>query len=141
MLKVRPKMLLLFAAAVWLAAGMGVASTGVASSSTAWVAAMGGAAAIVYLLFLIMFLMIARKHIRRIRGYSENLVSMFSFFDAPSYIVLAVMVGLGAAVRFSGLVPGTIIAPFYSGLGMALITTAIYYAATFIAICDELVAR
>jgi di/tricarboxylate transporter len=102
---------------------------------------MGIACLIVYLLFLIMFLMISRKHIRRIRDYTDEFVSIFQFFDARSYIIMAVMIGLGAAVRLSELVPGFIIAFFYSGLGLALITSGVYYVVSYIALCDELKAH
>jgi hypothetical protein len=141
MLKVPSKMLILIAAIVWLAAGSGVANIGVQASPNPWTAFMALAFLIVYLLFLIMFLMIARKHIQRIRGYTEDLINLFKFFDAKSYILLAVMIGLGVAVRLSGLVPGAIIAWFYCGLGLALVTAALYYAVTYIAICDELTVK
>jgi hypothetical protein len=141
MLKIPPKMLIVAAAVVWLAAGLSVTGVGVTSASHPWDFAMALMALIVYVLFLIMFLMISRKHIRRIRGYTEELINMFKFFDPQSYILLAVMVGLGVAVRISGLVPGSIIAPVYGGLGMALITAAAYYLVTYIAICDELITK
>jgi hypothetical protein len=131
-------MLILVAAVVWLAAGASVTSVGISAAEAPWNVIMAVAALIVYLLFLIMFLMIARKHIRRIRSYTEELTNLFKFFDAKSYILIAVMIGLGAAIRLSGLVPGYAIAPFYSGLGLALITAAAYYAVTYISICDEL---
>jgi hypothetical protein len=134
-------MLLLAAAVVWLAAGASVSFVGVTTSSEPWTFGMAGGFAVVYVLFLIMFLMVSRRHIRRIRAYTEKLVGLFSFFDASSYLILAVMVVLGAAVRISGLVPAFIIAPFYSGLGLALITAAICYLVTYVAICDELVGR
>jgi putative exporter of polyketide antibiotics len=85
--------------------------------------------------------MISRKHIRRIQGYTEELVNLFKFFDAQSYILLAVMMVLGIAIRLSGLVPDPLIALFYSGLGLALITAAIYYTVTYIAVCDELLIK
>jgi hypothetical protein len=141
MLKIRPKMLLVAAAVVWLIAGASVVSVGMAASTAPWTSLMAIASLLVYAVFLIMFLMISRRHIRRIRGYTEELVNLFQFFDAQSYIVLAVMIVLGAAVRISGLVPDPLIALFYSGLGMALITSAIYYAVTYIAVCDELLVK
>jgi hypothetical protein len=141
MLKVRPKMLLLALATTWFAAGIAVIYTGVTAASGPWTVGMALGAALVYVVFLVMFLMIARKHIRRIQAYTEELVNLFWFLDAPSYIILAVMVGIGASVRISGLVPGAAIALFYSGLGLALITAAVRYTVTYIAICDELIAN
>ncbi|MDR0347080.1 MAG: hypothetical protein LBH56_01725 [Coriobacteriales bacterium] len=141
MLKIPTKMLLLAAAFVWLAAGFSVVSVGVTAAEVSWTAPMALASLAVYVLFLVMFLMITRRHIRRIRGYTEELTNMFKFFDAKSYVLIAVMIVLGAAVRLSGLVPGFIIAPFYSGLGLALLTAAVYYVVTYVAICDELVVK
>jgi hypothetical protein len=139
MLKVPSKMLILAAAVVWLAAGISVISVGVLSAAAPWTGVMALASLVVYALFLAMFLRISQKHIRRIRGYTEDLVNLFKFFDASSYIILAVMIGLGVAVRISGLVPDFAIALFYSGLGLALVTAAIYYVVTYIAICDALI--
>jgi hypothetical protein len=51
------------------------------------------------------------------------------------------MVFLGAAVRLSGLVPGQVIAFFYSGLGAALISAGIYSAVTYVAVCDGLLVK
>ncbi|MDR2672697.1 MAG: hypothetical protein LBC35_05330 [Coriobacteriales bacterium] len=138
MLKIPTKMLILVAAVVWLVAGAGVVSVGIAATTTPWTAEVTTGFIAVYLLFLVMFLLIARKHIRRIRGYTTKLENIFNFFDAQSYAILAVMVGFGATVRLSGLVPDPIIAALYSGLGLALITSAVYYAVTYVAICDEL---
>jgi hypothetical protein len=134
-------MLILAAAVVWLAAGVSVVSVGLTSAKDPWTAFMALASLVVYALFLVMFLRISHKHIRRIRGYTEDMVNLFNFFDAQSYIILAVMIGLGAAIRISGLVPDFAIALFYSGLGLALVTAAIYYVVTYISICDELVVK
>jgi hypothetical protein len=139
MLKVPSQMLILAAAVVWLAAGVSVVSVGVTAAAAPWTFTMALAALIVYILFLAMFLRISHKHIRRIQGYTEELVNLFKFFDAQSYIILAVMIGLGVAVRVSGLVPDFAIALFYGGLGLALVTAAVYYVVTYISTCDELV--
>ena len=140
MLKIPTKLLLLVAAFVWLLAGTGVASVGVTVSEDPWAAYMALACLITFVLFLIMFLFITRKHIRRIKSYTDELTNLFKFFDPPSYVIIAIMIGLGMSVRISGLVPPDIIAFFYTGLGSALITSAIVYIVTYVAICDELTA-
>jgi hypothetical protein len=96
---------------------------------------------IVFIAFLVLFLRIALKHIQRITSYTEPLTAIYKFFDSRSYIIIIVMVFLGAAIRISSLVPGPAIASFYSGLGTSLIISGIYYLVTYIAICAELVAR
>jgi len=53
-------------------------------------------------------------------------------------MILAVMVFLGASVRLSNLVPGNIIAPLYCAIGAALLTAAIYYVMSFVAVCRQL---
>jgi hypothetical protein len=138
MLEIPTKLLLLVAGAAWLAAGLGVTSVGIGASHGAWSAQMVIALVIVFVLFLVMFLRISLKHTRRILGYTEKLTPAFKFFDANSYIIMAVMIGLGVAVRLSGLVPDPAIASFYTGLGSALLLCFIYYLVTYVAVCDEL---
>ncbi|MDR0501103.1 MAG: hypothetical protein LBG97_07710 [Coriobacteriales bacterium] len=139
MLLIPTKSLIAVAAAVWLLAGVGVVSVGVSASPTPWDTTMVVGFLITLLFFLFVFLMIARKHIRRITGYTDSMSFLFKFFDAQSYAILAVMIFLGAAVRMSGFVPGQIIGFFYTGLGIALIIAGVYYATTFVAICDNLI--
>ena len=141
MLQIPTKALILVAALVWFAAGLGVVSVGVTATHKPWTAVMALVFFIVLAAFLVLFLRIASKHIRRIRGYTDELTGIFKFFDAQSYVIIAVMVFLGAAIRASMLVPGPGIASFYSGLGMALIVSAIYYLVTYVAICDELIVQ
>jgi len=138
MLKIPTLALLLVAAFVWLAAGVGVVSVGVKAAGTPWTPGMALGYVVVFVFFLIMFLMIARKHTRRIRGYREDMMNLLKFLDPPSYIICLVMIGIGASVRISGLVPGEIIAFFYGGLGTALIVAAIFYIVTYVALCEEL---
>jgi hypothetical protein len=137
MLLVPSKVLLLVAAAVWLAAGVSVCSVGVGAIH-GWTVTVGVSFLVIYILFLVMFIRISSRHIRRIRSYADELTSLFKFFDTKTYIVMAVMIGLGFTVRLSGLVPDPAIAAFYSGLGLALITSAVYYTVSFVACADGL---
>ena len=141
MLQIPTKTLILVAAFVWFAAGAAVVSVGVTAATEPWTLVMGITFLVVFVAFFALFLMIARKQIRRISSYTERLTSIVKFFDAQSYIIIAVMVFLGAAVRLSQMVPNPAIASFYSGLGAALISSSIYYLVTFIAICEELVVK
>ena len=141
MLQIPTKALILVASLVWLAAGASVISAGVTATKDPWTFYMALTFFIVLVAFLILFLMIARKQIRRICSYTDRLTSLLKFFDAQAYIIIAVMVFLGAAVRVSQMVPGAAIASFYCGLGTALIISAIYYLTTYIALCEELVLK
>ena len=64
---------------------------------------------------------LVRKHTRRIRSHPEPHLPIWRFFNASSWIVMAVMMGGGMALRLSGVVPDWAIAFFYSGLGLALV--------------------
>ena len=138
MLKVPTKALLLVAALVWLVAGSFVTSVGIKAAEEPWSQTMAIGFVVVYVFFSFMFIMICRKHTRRICGYGDALMNIGKFLDPPAYIILIVMIGIGASVRISGLCPSFIIAFFYSGLGMALITAAIVYIVTYVALCEEL---
>jgi hypothetical protein len=133
-------MLLLIAAFVWFVAGCGVASVGLSAGNDAWTVNVALGCGVVYLLFLALFLFISQKQITRIKAYTAALTNLFKFFDPQSYVIMLVMVGLGFTVRFSGMVPAPAIASFYSGLGAALITAAIFYVVNYVAVCEELTA-
>jgi len=141
MLKIPTKALILVAAIVWFVAGAAVTSVGVTAASEPWTLLMGAVFFAVLIAFFILFLRIARKQIRRIQSYTEELTEVFKFFDAQSYIIMAVMIFLGAALRISLLIPDAAIACFYSGLGVALIASSIYYMVTFVATCEQLVVK
>ena len=137
MLKVPTKALLLVAAIVWLFAGSFVVDVGIHAATEPWDSNMAIGFAIVFALFFIMFLNICRKHIKRIKSYDDEMTGIIKFLDPPAYIVLAVMVGIGLSVRISDLVPESIIAFFYTGLGFALMMAAIVYIVTYLAYCEE----
>jgi len=132
------KMLLLVAALVWLIAGAAVIGVGLNAAVEPWTGNMVLSALAIFLPFLILFLFISRKHIKRILSYTEPFTSLFKFFDMRSYIILIIMVALGVSTRATGLVPPSIVAFFCCGLGFALIVSVMYYLASYVAICDEL---
>jgi hypothetical protein len=66
---------------------------------------------------------------------------LYYFFDARSYIIMAVMIFLGASVRMAGFLPDAVIALFYCGLGAALIIAGIYLIVSYVSVCDELQLR
>lgn len=122
MFKVRAKYLLLIAAAVWLAAGVNIARLGVisaAESATApWILLIG--IPLVFIVFHMMFSRLVGKHSDRIREYGEEKMHVLKFFDIKGYIIMAIMMGGGIALRSFGLVPAWFVAFFYTGLGIAL---------------------
>jgi hypothetical protein len=78
-------------------------------------------AGVVFLAFyFLVFSQLVRKHTGRIRAQPEDRLPFWQFFNASSWVVMAVMMGGGMALRFSHLMPDWMIAFFYSGLGVAL---------------------
>ncbi|MDR0459734.1 MAG: hypothetical protein LBG68_04650 [Coriobacteriales bacterium] len=131
-LLVPTKVLILIAAGVWFAAGSSVAMVGLKAPVSSWTWVMLGGAAVVFGLFLILFLYISRRNIQRILSDPEPLSFILRFFDVNSYMIMAVMIFLGAAVRFSTFVPEWIIAFFYCGLGTALVFAGFYMLISYI---------
>ena len=131
MLKVRSKYLLLIAGAVWLLAGLSVTRLGV-------LAIMGGVnpwfyagIPVVFVLFGAMFFKLVEKHSARIHSYGDERMHVLKFFDVKGYIVMAVMMGGGIALRSFGIVPSWFVAFFYTGLGLALASAGIGFFCQF----------
>lgn len=122
----RAENLLIVAGVVWLLAGINVAAIGVASAfelpptgyAVGSLLHLGGLVTLVA--FHTMFGRITVKNAQRIRGLGSAPQNPLRFLDTKGYLVMGFMIGLGVALRGSGLVPGWIIAPFYTGLGLAL---------------------
>ena len=67
-----------------------------------------------------MFSKLVGKHADRIRSYGEDKMHVLHFFDIKGYIMMAIMMGGGIALRNFGIVPTWFVAFFYTGLGCAL---------------------
>ena len=135
---VRKRTLLAVAGAVWLAAGFNVARLGIISyqrlpSITLMYILLSAA---VFCLFGLMFLRMSKKHCRRIRGYEEDTRPFWHFFDLKAYIIMAVMMGGGIWLRFSGLAPDSFIAVFYTGLGRTLSLASLSFGIMFFRYAD-----
>lgn len=122
MLKVKSEKLLIIAAAVWLLAGINILRLGiVAIAETEIVAgllAMG--IVITFLLFHLMFTKLVGKQSTRIRDYGNEPTCAFAFFDVKGYIMMAIMMGGGIALREFGIFPSWLVAFLYTGIGTAL---------------------
>jgi small-conductance mechanosensitive channel len=81
--------------------------------------------------FFFVFSRLVRKHTARIRARPEERLPFWSFFDASSWAVMAVMMGGGMALRFSHLMPDWMTAFFYSGLGVALFLCGVRFLGSF----------
>ncbi len=121
---VQTKKLLIVAGVVWLAAGVGIAAVGVQALLRGLglsVLAVSLAACAVFLVFhAFVFSKMVAKHVGRIQGYSQERMCVARFFDAKSYVMMAVMMGSGIALRTLGVMPDWFVSFFYTGLGAAL---------------------
>lgn len=121
-MKISTEKLLLVAGMVWIVAGANIGNIGIgaiAHDHLVWWVMLG--TLVVFLLFhLFVFQKLVKKHAERIRGFEEDKKHIWHFFDKKGYIVMAVMMGGGMALRASGLLPEWFIALFYTGLGLAL---------------------
>lgn len=72
------------------------------------------------------FSIIAKKNIGRILEYSKK-ACVFAFQEWKSYILIAFMVSIGIFMRTSGIIPKTLLAPMYIGIGTALFLGSFNY--------------
>jgi len=81
--------------------------------------------------YKLMFSTISLKHINRILTLKNERPCFFAFFNGRSYLMMAVMMSSGIALRVSGIVPLLYLAPFYIAMGTPLLLSAFrfyYYA-------------
>lgn len=133
MFKVKNLTLLLIAAAVWLAAGVNIARIGLEEYALGYTSVIN---AVLSLLVGIVFWFMAFhkltvKHTRRIAGYGDERQLFVRFFDKRSFIIMAVMMTGGIAIRSLHLMPDEFIAVFYTGLGSALALAGLLFAANY----------
>lgn len=95
MLKVSKTALLFIAGIVWLAAGVNIARLGILSfsqmSQSMWWMLVIGAIAVFTVFHIKVFSKMVGKHANRIAGYVEDKIAFWRFFDASSYIMMAIM--------------------------------------------------
>lgn len=125
---VKRENLLVIAGLFWLFAGVNVAGIGVRSFFSVEVGAwpwMLAVTAVVFVAFGLMFRKVSRKHAARIMAHPRDRVSFIRTFDAKGYLIIAIMMGGGIALRAFNLVPLEFIGSFYPGLGTALALTGV----------------
>lgn len=139
--RVRAKYLLLIAAAVWFLAGVNIIRLGVLSAFEGdvapWVLLAG--IPLAFIVFHMMFSKLVGKHSDRIRGYGEEKMHVLKFFDIKGYLIMAIMMGGGIALRSFGLVPPWFVAFFYTGLGVALALAGIGFLVHYVKRGGEIV--
>ena len=81
--------------------------------------------------YVFVFSRLVRKHTGRIRARPEDRLPFWQFFNASSWLVMAVMMGGGMALRLGHVMPDWMVAFFYSGLGIALFLCGVRFLAVF----------
>ncbi len=126
--------LMLVAGLVWCAAGAMVAMIGLPLElrlAPGQLTLVPLAAAIFLAFYVLVFSRLVRKHTGRIRGRAEDRLPFWQFFNASSWVVMAVMMSGGMALRLSHAMPDWMIAFFYSGLGVALFLCGVRFLGVF----------
>lgn len=131
MLKVSKSTLLFIAGFVWCLAGGNIAWLGIqeflhTEHDFPWLLVLG--AVVIFTVFhMAIFSKMVIKHAARIASYPAQRLSIWRFFDVPGYIMMAIMMSGGIALRAFRLVPLWFIAFFYTGLGIALALSGISF--------------
>ena len=124
------KGLILLAGIVWSVAGINVARMGVATWLTLersrYPLLFAGALA-TFVVFGIMFFRLTKKNLRRIAAFERERNPFWMFMSLKSYLIMTFMISLGVVLRNYTATPRTFIAPFYVGLGTALLLAGIAY--------------
>lgn len=128
---VKKRTLLLLAALVWLAAGVNILRIGALAyvGHGSLVAAAGSV--VVFVLFWRMFRGLVGKHTGRIHAFESERQYFWRFFDARSFLIMAIMMTSGITIRVCHLMPDVVIASFYTGLGTALALAGLAFGCQF----------
>ena len=131
-MKVKRNTLLLIACLVWGAAGVNILRLGVLAYPAYLSVLNFVLSALVFAVFqCFIFGRLVKKHTARITGYEEERHFFLKFFDVKSFIIMAVMMTGGIALRASGLAPERFIAFFYTGLGASLLLAGLLFGCNF----------
>lgn len=128
--QVKKQNLLIIAALVWVAAGANILHIGLEAYAEGYVTTLNEVLSVaVGLVFWFgTFYKLTKKHTQRITNYEEQHQYFWHFFDLKSFIIMAIMMTGGIALRVSGIAPSVFIAIFYTGLGSALTLAGILFA-------------
>lgn len=140
-LPVNREHLLLMQVLCWLGPGIKVLTTGIQAmlyvntTHTERVWWLMLIAIMVTITFSLMFNNFIKRYTARILNFSERKKSLFAFFDAHGYIMIAFFMCLGIGLKFIPGMPVEFFAGFYPGLGTALSIAGIRY---FISWCKAI---
>lgn len=125
----KTKWLAFIAGIIWLIAGFNVCRIGVVSwmrvGHVSVPMAVGCLATL--LLFSRMFVKMVFKNVQRIMCISADKRRVWDIMPLRSYLIMAFMIMFGVLLRSCAAVPPSFIAPFYVGLGSALLLAGAVY--------------
>ena len=100
-LSVHKKTLLLIASSVWLAAGVNSARIGLEAYAAGHLTLLNVVLSVVVgvVFWNFIFGKLVVKHTARITGYEEERHFFLKFFDAPAFVIMAVMMTGGISIR------------------------------------------
>lgn len=76
------------------------------------------------LFYYFVFSKISQKHIVRIVKMPVEQPSVFAFFNAKSYLMMLVMIGMGVTLRATGIIPAPYLALLYGTMAVPLTMSA-----------------
>lgn len=128
--QVKKSNLLVVAAIVWVVAGANILHIGLDAYAEGYVSLPNELLSLAVGLFFWFgaFYRLTVKHTKRIASFEDSHQYFWRFFDAKSFIIMAVMMTAGITLRASGVAPSVFIAVFYTGLGSALTLAGILFA-------------
>ena len=130
---VNKKNLLMIASIVWMIAGFNVLKIGIESYATHLSLLNLLLSGVIFIVFwLMVFYKLTVKHTTRITNYQNEKQFFLNFFDGRSFIIMAVMIVGGLAIRAFHLLPETFIAVFYTGLGGSLLLAGLLFGVNFL---------
>lgn len=131
-MKVKRNTLLLLACLVWSIAGFNVLRIGLLAYPPYRTFLNILLSALVFCLFqFFVFGKLVKKHTTRILSMAEERTHFWKFFDGKSFVIMAVMITGGIALRASGIAPERFIAVFYTGLGLSLFLAGVLFGVNY----------
>lgn len=132
---VKRNSLILIASIVWIVAGFNVLKIGIDTYAGNTSILNFFLSSVIFLLFWTMvFRKLVKKHVVRIRQYSEDKLLFIKFFDIKSFMIMFIMIVGGITIRTFNLLPDKFIAVFYTGLGAALFLAGIMFGINYLKI-------
>ena len=132
-MKVKKNTLLLLASLVWSIAGWNVLRIGLSCYPPYLSIFNLLLSAAVFAMFeKMVFGRLVKKHTQRIQAYEQERLFFLHFFDTKSFLIMAFMMTGGILIRSFSLLPDSVIAVFYTGLGSALLLAGVLFGKNYL---------